>query len=114
VLQNGVFACWLLCYNNHINNAPDSHMEQAYKRYTVCGISDKTECDVCGKTNLKMTIVIESQETGETLHYGSDCAARTLRQDYKGKRYPVSREAAISMGREAKRGGTRAQLSAKA
>jgi hypothetical protein len=89
-------------------------MEQTYKRYTVCGISDKTECDVCGKTNLKMTIVIESQETGEILHYGSDCAARTLRQDYMGKRYPVSREAAISMGREAKRGGNRARLSARA
>ena len=51
-----------------------------YKRFTVRGISDKTECDVCGKTNLKMTIVIESEETGELLHYGSDCAARTLRQ----------------------------------
>jgi hypothetical protein len=79
-------------------------MNTTYKRYTVLGISDKTECDVCGKTNLKMTIVIESQESGEILHYGSDCASRTLRQDYRGKRYPVSRDAAISMGRAAKRG----------
>jgi hypothetical protein len=86
-------------------------MEITYKRFTVCGISDKSECDVCGKTNLKMTIVIESQETGEILHYGSDCAARTLRQDYMGKRYPVSRDAAISMGRSAKRGESFAKLS---
>jgi hypothetical protein len=86
-------------------------MEITYKRFTVCGISDKSECDVCGKTNLKMTIVIESQETGEILHYGSDCAARTLRQDYMGKRYPVSRDAAISMGRAAKRGQSFAKLS---
>lgn len=85
-------------------------MEATYKRFTVRGISDKTECDVCGKTNLKMTIVIES-ESGEMLHYGSDCAARTLRQDYQGKRYPVSREAAISMGRSAKRGESFARLS---
>ena len=85
-------------------------MEATYKRFTVRGISDKTECDVCGKTNLKMTIVIES-ESGELLHYGSDCASRTLRQDYQGKRYPVSREAAISMGRSAKRGDTFAKLS---
>lgn len=85
-------------------------MEQAYKRYTVRGISDKPECDVCGKTNLKLTIVIES-ESGEMLHYGSDCASRTLKQDYRGKRHPISREAAISMGRSAKRGESFAKLS---
>lgn len=85
-------------------------MEATYKRFTVRGISDKTECDVCGKTNLKLTIVIES-EAGEMLHYGSDCAARTLKQDYRGKRHPISREAAISMGRSAKRGESFANLS---
>lgn len=85
-------------------------MTGTYKRFTVRGISDKTECDVCGKTNLKMTVVIES-ESGEILHYGSDCAARTLRQDYMGKRHPISRDAAISMGRSAKRGESFARLS---
>lgn len=84
----------------------------AYKRFTVIGISDKPECDVCGKKNLKLTVVIES-EAGEMLHYGSDCAARTLRQDYQGKRYAISREAAISMGRSAKRGESFARLSAR-
>lgn len=88
-------------------------MASSYKRYIVRGISDKTECDVCGKTNLKMTVVIED-EAGELLHYGSDCAARTLRQDYMGKRYPITREAAISMGRSAKRGESFARLSAQA
>lgn len=81
-----------------------------YKRFTVRGISDKSECDVCGKTNLKLTIVIES-EGGELLHYGSDCAAKTLRQDYMGKRTSISREAAIGMGRSAKRGESFAKLS---
>ena len=85
-------------------------MEKTYKRFTVRGISDKPECDVCGKKNLKMTIVIED-EAGELLHYGSDCASRTLRQDYQGKRLPLSREAAISMGRNAKRGDGFARLS---
>lgn len=84
-----------------------------YKRFTVRGISDVPTCDVCGKTNLKLTIVIES-EAGELLHYGSDCASRTLRQDYMGKRFPVSREAAISMGRSAKRGEGFARLSQRA
>ena len=93
------------------NGAHD--MEATYKRFTVRGISDKTECDVCGKTNLKMPIVIES-EPGDLLHYGSDCASRTLRQDYQGKRHPISREAAISMGRSAKRGESFARLSARA
>ena len=85
-------------------------MATTYKHFTVCGISDKTECDVCGKTNLKLTIVIES-EGGEIMHYGSDCAARTLRQDYMGKRLPVSRAAVIDMGRHAKRGESFAKLS---
>lgn len=85
-------------------------METTYKRFTVIGISDKSECDVCGKTNLKLTVVIES-ESGEILHYGSDCASRTLRQDYRGKRHPISREAAIAMGRTAKRGEGFAKLS---
>lgn len=86
-------------------------MKKTYKHFTVRGISDKTECDACGKTNLKLTIVIEN-EAGELLHYGSDCASRTLRQNYQGKRYKISRAAAISMGRSAKRGDSFAQLSA--
>lgn len=86
-------------------------MNATYKRFTVRGISDKPECDVCGKKNLKMTIIIED-EAGALLHYGSDCASRTLRQDYLGKRYPISREAAISMGRSSARGEAFAKLSA--
>lgn len=74
-----------------------------YKRFTVRGISDRSECDNCGKTNLRMTVVLES-EGGELLHFGSDCAAQTMRQDYMGKRYPISRDAAISAGKTAKRG----------
>jgi|GEM_PF-2101134 len=85
-------------------------MSNTYKRYIVRGISDKPECDNCGKKNLKLTIVLES-EGGDLLHYGSDCASRTLRQDYRGKRHPISREAALSMGRSAKRGESFAHLS---
>ena len=78
-------------------------MEQAntYKRFKMLGVSDRSECDACGKTNLRLTIVLES-EGGEVLHYGSDCAARGLKQRYMGKRHPVSREAALSMARRAK------------
>ncbi len=76
-------------------------MEATYKRFKLLGISDRTECDACGKTNLRLTIVLES-ESGEVVHYGSDCAARGLKQRYMGKRYPVSREAALSMARRAK------------
>ena len=85
-------------------------MTNNYKRYTVRGISDCTVCDNCGKTNLKMTVTLES-ECGELVRFGSDCAAKSLRQDYAGKRYPISREAAISAGRAAKRGESFAKWS---
>jgi hypothetical protein len=78
-------------------------MEQVtYKRYKVLGISDCTECDSCGKTNLKLTISLEDVNTGEVVKFGSDCAAKSLKQRYMGKRYAVSREAALSMARRAK------------
>lgn len=85
-------------------------MATTYKRFTVRGISDKPECDVCGKKNLKLTVVVED-EAGQLMHYGSDCASRTLRQDYQGKRLPISREGVISAGRSAKRGESFARLS---
>lgn len=79
-------------------------MEQAntYKRYKMLGISDRSECDNCGKTNLRLTIVLECLDGGDILHFGSDCAARGLKQRYQGKRFPISREAAMSMARRAK------------
>lgn len=85
-------------------------MEATYKRFKVLGISDCPVCDNCGKTNLKMTITLET-ECGEIVRFGSDCAAKSLRQNYMGKRLPVSREAALSMGRTAKREGIHAVLS---
>jgi hypothetical protein len=60
--------------------------------------------------NFKRTVVLES-ESGELMHYGSDCASRTLRQDYRGKRYPVSNDAILSMARSAQRGESFARLS---
>jgi len=81
-----------------------------YARFTVRGISDHPQCELCGKKNLKRTVVLES-ESGELMHYGSDCASRTLRQDYRGKRYPVSNDAILSMARSAQRGESFARLS---
>ena len=72
-----------------------------YKRFKMLGVSDRSECDQCGKTNLRLTIVLET-EGGDVLHFGSDCAATALKQRYQGKRYPISREAALSMARRAK------------
>jgi hypothetical protein len=85
----------------------------AYVRYTVRGIGDCPQCDNCGKTNLKSTVILET-ECGALVNFGSDCAASSLRQDYQGKRYPISRAAVISMGESAKRGETFACLSVRA
>jgi hypothetical protein len=39
---------------------------------------DITTCDLCGKQNLKRTIVIEMADGG-IVHYGCDCAAKSLK-----------------------------------
>lgn len=88
-------------------------MTTEYIRYTVRGISDCPNCDNCGKTNLKSTVILET-ECGELVNFGSDCAAATMRQDYQGKRFPVSRAAVVSMGQRAKRGEGFAHLSRRA
>lgn len=44
----------------------------------ILGITDETTtCECCGKTNLKKTVVLETEDGGE-LRYGTDCAARAL------------------------------------
>lgn len=43
--------------------------------------------------------------------YGYICHLAKLCRHYRGKRHPISREAALSMGRSAKRGESFAHLS---
>ena len=50
------------------------------KRYTYLGTSDEvTTCDCCGKSELKSTVAISDDEQGETLYFGSTCAAKALK-----------------------------------
>lgn len=43
------------------------------------GTTDEcTQCQLCGRDELKRTVVIEYLDTGEIVHAGSDCAARAL------------------------------------
>ena len=40
----------------------------------ILGLTDeRTTCDCCGKTGLKVTVALEI-DGGETLYYGRDCA----------------------------------------
>lgn len=49
----------------------------------ILGINDDvTTCECCGRTNLKATVVLET-EHGDIRHYGRDCAARSLTGDNK-------------------------------
>ena len=70
--------------------------------YRVLGMSDRSECECCGKSNLKRTVSLEILDSGEVVFYGVDCAAMVLRQRHMGKRYPVSRDAIKSMAARAK------------
>ena len=69
----------------------------------MLGISDKTECDCCGKKNLRSSIALESMDSGEVVYFGVDCAAMALRQRYMGKTYKISCEAAKSMAKRARK-----------
>ena len=43
--------------------------------FKIMGYDDSVnECDCCGKSNLKMTVVVEVN--GEVMHYGCVCATR--------------------------------------
>lgn len=44
------------------------------------GISDEVlTCECCGRTDLKRTIMISLDGDADPVHYGSECAARTLK-----------------------------------
>lgn len=53
--------------------------------FRVLGVSDdRTECDRCGKTNLRRTVALspldaDGNDTGEVVYYGVDCAGQALR-----------------------------------
>ena len=51
----------------------------------VLGITDeRTECECCGKTNLKCTVAIEDSEgTGNIVYFGRDCASRKIHGNNK-------------------------------
>ena len=50
-------------------------------RYEIQGITDDiTECQCCGKTNLKRTVALRRVDDTETLFFGVDCASRALRR----------------------------------
>jgi hypothetical protein len=54
------------------------------RQVKVLGTTDETStCECCGKTNLKRVVVLNIE--GDVVRYGCDCAARTLRQEYRGK-----------------------------
>ena len=53
---------------------PDS---PAAKVYRVLGTSDDHDTyELCGRTELKRTVALECVDTGEVVHFGTDCAAR--------------------------------------
>jgi hypothetical protein len=52
------------------------------KAFKLLGISEETECECCGKANLKRTVVLAHLDadgnTVEVVKFGRDCAARAL------------------------------------
>lgn len=49
------------------------------QNYTYIAISESnTECELCGRTGLKKTIVVRNNETGEFNFFGTECANNAL------------------------------------
>lgn len=49
------------------------------ERFSVEGITDEvTVCDHCGKKNLKRTVLLVDNETGDEVYFGTSCAAEAL------------------------------------
>ena len=47
-------------------------------QFKALGLTDSVNtCECCGKTNLKCTVVLESEATG-VVHFGRDCAGTAL------------------------------------
>ena len=54
--------------------------------FKVRGINDEqTFCDLCGKVNLKKTVILENVETGEVLRVGTSCAASKIHNTKSAK-----------------------------
>jgi len=66
------------------NQAATEPEPQMTTRYTFLGTSDEVDaCDCCGKSDLKRTVAILDNDGGETLYFGTTCAARTLKATVK-------------------------------
>jgi predicted metal-binding protein len=54
----------------------------ALKQIRVTGISFKvTTCECCGRSDLSKTVVLQEQESGRVLHFGSTCAVNANKYD---------------------------------
>jgi hypothetical protein len=62
----------------------------------ICTDDSITTCDCCGRTNLKATVLMES-DLGELVHFGRTCAARNTGKSSQQitKEIRVERDAAF-------------------
>ena len=53
-------------------------------KYTVLGITDeRTSCDCCGRIDLKKTVAMNDNETGEIVYFGTSCATSSKKYTSK-------------------------------
>ena len=71
-------------------------------QFRIIKMSDRSECECCGRKGLKRTVHLENLTSGDDVFFGVDCASTALKQRYQGKRFKISREAIKSMAARAK------------
>lgn len=67
-------------------------LEKMMSLVKILGINDDvTTCECCGRAGLKKTVVLDMD--GSQVHYGTQCAAKTLRFGAGATKSPVKIEA---------------------
>ena len=60
----------------------------------ILGINDDvTTCECCGKSELKCTVILSSDDGMEQVYYGRDCAAKALSPYRPKTAYKIEQEA---------------------
>lgn len=80
--------------------------------YTLAGITDeRTDCDCCGRSNLKRTMVLKPTDGGDFVFFGTGCGSKALTWAESEK--PARKMSAATLERKAEQAQQMADMQAR-